>query len=709
MATSPVQPNDNSTNHTAAPSNGFAEPISDATTQEADDESRPASKSLSPAQLRTALPKLAQQMIASGKSEADTIAELKRQAENYGRSLSESEARTFYEQAKMTEHSDGSGNHYFIDKLGRLMRERFNADGDQSQTRRLANFHLTSIRTIVRDDGAETYPSLQIEAKLGGRTFKAEISIDDFQGMKWPMKVMGSKAVVEPKMEHAARYGLQVCARQDSDKLIYTHTGWRNVDGKPCYLHSGGAIGAEGIRSDIKATLPTSKMSAYTLPDPPTGEDEKTAIRASLRFLDVADDLFSMPLYAAIWRAPLGDCAMTVFIDGATGLFKTATAKLAQQHYGKDFEDEQNILHFDNGTANGFRETLFAAKDTLCLIDEFVPTGSTSEQQRMHAMGEQVIRAVGNKSGRIRLGKDHKLENPHEPRGLLITTGEGRPRGHSLAARTVHLPVTKETVNRERLTACQNDARMGLYAQAMAGYLRWLARQGGIGGKGKTLVEKFRQSLSSPDRHAKSAHILADLAVGFQFFLDYVVEIGAITSAEADALWDRLWKALFQLALEQDKVQSTQDPAREVLIRLKSAEESRKIFLFDPTPDAGEMEDQQKGFPHDVMDIGCKGTDKDGAVIEWHCNPDALYAAIVKLYREQNSTLPWDKATLWERLAQRGYTKTNEGRPTYRTGGYNRKRVICIPAEAFAQAEADDDSKTETSDSSATPKRQPAA
>ena len=176
-------------------------------------------------------------------------------------------------------------------------------------------------------------------------------------------------------------------------------------------------------------------MSAFTLPDPPTGEDEKAAIHASLRLLDVADDLFSVPLYAAIWRAPLGDSAMTVFASGSTGLFKTATVKLAQQHYGKDFEDEQNILHFDNGTALGFKESLFVAKDALCLIDEFVPSGSTNEQQRTHAMGEQVIRAVGNKAGRIKFGRDQKLQDPHEPRALLLSTGEDRPRGHSLALR----------------------------------------------------------------------------------------------------------------------------------------------------------------------------------------------------------------------------------------------------------------------------------
>jgi hypothetical protein len=425
--------------------------------------------------------------------------------------------------------------------------------------------------------------------------------------------------------------------------------------------------------------------------------------------LDAADDLLSVPLYAAIWRAPLGDAAMNLFLSGPTGIFKTAIAKLAQQHYGKAFEDEENILHYDS-TAYGLRESLFAAKDALCLIDEFVPTGSTSAQLKTHAIGEQVLRSVANRSGRARLGKDLKLQDPHEPRALLLSTGEERPKGHSLAARTIHLALSKDTVNKERLTACQHDAGKGLYAQAMAGYLRHLATLDGIGGKRKKRVEELRNSLSAPGRHAKSAQTLADLAVGFEFFLNYAEKIEAITSAQADALWQRLWRVLCKLALDQDKIQSTQDPAREVLIRLKSAIGLRRIFLRDIGPRADTEENQRNGLPYGVMEIGDRDTDEMGQDIEWLCDPDELYSAILKLYRDQGEALPWAKPTLWERLQQAGYTKTNEGRTTYKTSGKNRRRVICIPAESFAKAEevSDEGADRTSKDSSTIPPRSPA-
>ena len=52
--------------------------------------------------------------------------------------------------------------------------------------------------------------------------------------------------------------------------------------------------------------------------------------------------------------------------------------------------------------------------------------------------------------------------------------------GQSLQARVLISEVPKDgsnAVDWNRLTACQKDAASGLYAQAMSGYIRWLASQ----------------------------------------------------------------------------------------------------------------------------------------------------------------------------------------------------------------------------------------
>lgn len=587
---------------------------------------------------------------------------------------------------------DGAGARYVMTKRGLYKTEGYDDNADERFIR-LTNFIVDSIQQVVSDNGAEKQYSLRLTArrKLDESAVVAELSIDEFQKMNWPLALLGPGAAVLPYKNPEAKFGIELTAKQLPAKYKYTHTGWRKIDGKPFYLHAAGAIGSEGSRSDIKAALPSEKLNAFCLPDPPTEEDEESAIRASLRFLEVADDAVSFPLSAAVYRAPLGDSAMTVFASGSTGLFKTEITKLAQQHYGEDFGDERNVLHW-NSTSNALQETLFHLKDATAFIDEFVPSGGAKGYERAHVVGEQVLRSVGNSAGRARLNRDGKLQETHEPRALLLSTGEDRPRGHSLAARTVHLAVSEGTVKKEKLTACQQDARDGLYALAMSGYIHWLAkRHDSLSGERKTRVENLRNLLATPGRHAKSAQILADLAIGFEYFLSYAEDAGVLTTEEADKHWTRLWHAFSRLAIDQDQIQGTQDPLREVLHRLKSAEATGKIYLqeIDPTPG------EQVAPPQGAKKVGWKEESEDGTGDDWFCDPEALYAEIVRLYREQNTMPPWEKATLWERLAQAGLTRKNKGRNDYRKRIKTEPHwVIYIPAASFKDSESENEDVT---------------
>lgn len=598
---------------------------------------------------------------------------------------------------------DGAGARYSSTKRGLYKTERHDNNADERLVR-LTNFIVDSIQQVVSDNGAEKQYSLQITArrKHDEPAVTEELSNDEFQKMNWPLAMLGPGAAVLPYKNQEAKFGIELTAKKLPTRYKYTHTGWRKIDGKTFYLHASGAIGSEGSRYDIKAALPSEKLNAFSLPDPPKEEEEKSAIRASLRFLDVADDAVSLPLLAAVYRAPLGDSAMTVFTSGSTGLFKTETTKLAQQHFGKDFGDERNILHWDS-TSNALKESLFHIKDATAFIDEFVPSGGTKGYERAHAQGEQVLRSVANLSGRARLNRDGKLQEAHEPRALLLSTGEDRPRGHSLAARTVHLSVSRGTVNKEQLTACQKDAHNGLYAQSVSGYINWLAkRYDGLSGERKTRVEELRNYLAAPGRHAKSVQILADLAIGFEYFLSYAEDAGAPTTEQAYELWARLWRAFSKLAIDQDQIQSTQDPLREVLQRLKSAEASGKIYLQQIDPAAGE----QVLPPLGAKRVGWREENDNGTGEDWFCDPETLYTEAVRLYREQNANLPWEKPTLWERLRQAGLTKTNKGRNDYRKRIKGEQRwVIYIPATSFKDSEAENEGMASAEGESSVPAR----
>ncbi|MCY4085323.1 MAG: hypothetical protein OXG37_00145 [Actinomycetia bacterium] len=84
----------------------------------------------------------------------------------------------------------------------------------------------------------------------------------------------------------------------------------------------------------------------------------------------------------------------------------------------------------------------------------------------------------------------------------------------------------------QKLTGAQTDAAGGLYAQAMAGYLRWLAPQyTQIAGRFPREVARLRAAASQNGTHRRTPVIVAELAAAD--FLNYAQQAGAITQAQA--------------------------------------------------------------------------------------------------------------------------------------------------------------------------------
>ena len=114
---------------------------------------------------------------------------------------------------------------------------------------------------------------------------------------------------------------------------IFTHLGWRKQGTLNIYLHAGGALGADGLLSDIQVQLPSTLQLFQMQPSGDSSEREQS-IRASLRCLSLAPDRVSFPLFAALYRAPFGQTDFSMFLVGKTGVFKTALAAVCQQHFG---------------------------------------------------------------------------------------------------------------------------------------------------------------------------------------------------------------------------------------------------------------------------------------------------------------------------------------------------------------------------------------
>jgi hypothetical protein len=103
------------------------------------------------------------------------------------------------------------------------------------------------------------------------------------------------------------RAAIRILSGEVPREAVYAHLGWKRINGEMVYLHHGGGIGKDGLVPGISVNLGDNRLKDYSLPEPPTGEQVKPAVRASLLFLKLGPPRIAYPLIAGIYRAPLGE------------------------------------------------------------------------------------------------------------------------------------------------------------------------------------------------------------------------------------------------------------------------------------------------------------------------------------------------------------------------------------------------------------------
>lgn len=523
----------------------------------------------------------------------------------------------------------------------------------------LTNFSARIVAVVIRTDGHDQRNEFELEVKTGEAVRQIFVSTKEFNEMKWPIEQLhadGFIAAGRGAADHA-RAAIMLFSRdpKPQEKTIHTHTGWLKVKDAWAYLHAGGVITSDP-QVKIEVSLP-SALSRYILPEPPAGAALKAAIRASLRLLDLGPGHVMTPGYCAIWRSVLGHGDMTVFTVGPSGTFKSELSALRLQHFGAGLDR----LHLPAGwssTATALELLTFAAKDALIVIDDFAPQGSKNQVDALHALADRVLRSQANGTGRARSSKMLQVDSPKAPRGICLSTGEDRPRG-SIVARNLIEELSPGQITPARLTACQRDARDGLYASAMAGYIRWLCENSRIERIQKTLSDdkdRLRDHVRIEGTHFRTPDAAANLALGAQYFLQFALEVGAVTDEEHGAHWKRIWMGLLECANRMPAHTSNEDPARRFLDLISSAIVSGEAHLSDTAgscpcdelaPAMGWFRPmsgaawQPKG-----LWIGC--IDEDGEI---YLDGEAAY----KVAQRAGEGLVIGSVTLRKRLQEKGY------------------------------------------------------
>ena len=588
---------------------------------------------------------------------------------------------------------------YGLDQQGRIGKVEWEAGYESGKEvykpvlKHICNFAAWPTRDILKDNGVNSERFIEFEGLLLGSPLKpVKISTKDFQEMKWTIGAWGTRVAIKPRMEQNVRYILQLMAQSGiPETTVYTHLGWRKIAGKWFYLHAGGAIGAESTGFEVETI---DRLKRYALPDIIT--DEKAAIKASLALLELGPKNIIYPLHTGIWLAPLCEPlrmagiepSYTTYVWGETGSFKSTIVALHLSHYG-NFNRATLPASFKD-TKLSIPEMAFVCKDIVLVVDDLHPTQDPRERIKMIGILEHIVRNQGDRQGRGKLTSLTEIKEGHPPRGLVYVTGESLSLLGSSLARTAHLHIQKGDIDVEKLTKAQEPAQQALLAEAMTGYLEYLAPQldalaPQLFADFEKLRKKAAQDAEVKDRHERYNETTAFLYLGFNCFINYAVAQGAITEEAAARLLKEAWETLNKVADELAQVAKSVAPTKRFFEALLELQIQGRVYfatMEDVIPDNAER------IPGTVK-IGW-GPDGSGTFyLLW----GPAWEQVTKYLKNQEEGLSLSKNSLLDAIEQQGLLDKSQGdrRVIQKKIGGTKFMVLPVLKAAFVIEEEDDE------------------
>ncbi|TSA06539.1 MAG: DUF927 domain-containing protein, partial [Deltaproteobacteria bacterium] len=570
--------------------------------------------------------------------------------------------------APVSDHSESEpdkipwvGHNYFVER-GRLCLEQYDRQG-MPRTSYLANFQARITEEITRDDGLKAVKEFLVKASLDtGRPLPlAQIQAREFDSLAWIRREWGSAAAVAPGRSLGPHLvnGIMAHSQGARRRTVYAHSGWRQIGGLWRYLHGGGAIGrGDPVEVDLGENL-----GLYHLPEPGGVE----AAHASLRFLDIGPWEITAPLIACVYLAPFADLCkidFSLWIYGPTGSLKSTLAALALSHFGNF--SRTTLPGSWLSTANSLEKLCFALKDSLAVIDDFIPPSSPKESHAQTEKAARLIYQAGNRSARGRLAADLSARPNYYPRCLIISTGEMLLPGQRQSATARYLGIeldpNRTPIDKALLTAAQGEAH--LYPGAMAAYLADLApRLEDAQAEIKDLWEGYRTAFQST-AHLRIPEIQAWLAVGFEMFLRFQARMGAITQDQEYEMLKRAWRVFEALGEKHSRIIEGERPTLKFLAVLQELFLQGRIYVESASiagipPQGGES-------------LGWEGTEpaRNAEFVGWadenslYLMPETALRVVNEAIRRQGDFLSLGRNDLLAALAREGFIEPAKDKST---------------------------------------------
>lgn len=402
----------------------------------------------------------------------------------------------------------------------------FHKDTKEGQIQ-LTNFAAEITEEHVYHDGNATTTILLIRGTMNGGTDDAgnklspkilpqcRVTAAEFASGSWIAENWGLTAIVFPTPSSTTdvRACIQIYSAKTSIRThIYTHTGWINIDKEPAYLAANGAITADGLNTEIQVRLPP-ELSKYELTTPIANKED---FAAALRTVNIGPRHVMWTLLLATIRAAIGSADFAIHLAGRTGTYKSELASIFQSFYGPKM-DARHLPCGWSSTANALEALCYRTKDTITVVDDFVPQGTSYNVKALQMKADNLIRAQGNGAGRSRLTDISNLQQTMYPRGIILSTGEDIPEGHSVRARMMIVEISPGTVDTKKLTEAQQSRDK--YNRFMSHFIQWLASTDHKKhfNDAKTIFRERFQEIG----HSRTPSIMADLATTALLIAEY--------------------------------------------------------------------------------------------------------------------------------------------------------------------------------------------
>jgi hypothetical protein len=413
----------------------------------------------------------------------------------------------------------------------------------------LTNFVATIDEELVYHDGTKITTVLKISGSLNQGSDKEarplpQITVDAgaFTSGTWVAEKWGMGPILFPTPSNAQEVKTAIQLRSKAKRTdIYTHTGWTTINGKPHFLSMSGGINEEGIDRDITIQLP-EELRRYELTDPlASTKDDYTQ---TMRLINSGPKEIMWTLMLSAIRSTIREADFAIHLAGRTGTYKSEISSLFQSMFGVQM-DARHLPCSWNSTANALEALCHKTKNALVVVDDFVPQGTPYQIRTLQSKADHLIRAAGNQAGRARLSDASSMQNTYYPRGIILSTGEDIPEGHSIRGRMLILELSPGQISPDLLTKAQ--AARPAYSRFLSSFIHWIAKNPFLIETHKELARQERDSRlglghtrtpSIIGELIATAHLLKEYALMMQYYTEDVLAnifANSVTALEAVA------------------------------------------------------------------------------------------------------------------------------------------------------------------------------